>query len=206
MQGSLNNLFGIPLYHGSIDLHTTEVDYLKQLPFERLHIDNGYSTADKQVLRDNPHTQKTYASIQEQLIFYLRDHLHVVPGTQFEMVTSWVVKHHKGDWSQEHDHTNSVLSGILYLDCDDDSGSVIFHRSTNWHNLFPRNTWIEFEKYTQWNSSEWKILPKPGDVLFFPSQLVHSVEKNQSNRDRYSLAFNFYPRGTLGNGDCEVTI
>jgi len=36
--------------------------------------------------------------------------------------------------------------------------------------------------------------------------LVHSVEKNKSQIDRYTLAFNFYPRGKLGNGDCEVEL
>ena len=201
---SLNTLFGIPLYHGNTRLDPVEVEYLKNQKFNRLAVDNGYSTVNKQILRDNPNTQKIKQSIEQHLLNYLTDCLRVAPGTQFEMVTSWVVKHDPGDWSQEHDHTNSVISGVLYLDCDEHSGNIVFHRSTYWQNLFPRNTWIEFEDYKPHNSSEWKILPKPGDILFFPSQLVHSVEQNKSQMERYALAFNFYPRGKLGNGDCEV--
>jgi len=29
-------------------------------------------------------------------------------------------------------------------------------------------------------------------MVFFPSALDHAVEKNESNRDRISLAFNFF--------------
>ena len=43
-------------------------------------------------------------------------------------------------------------------------------------------------------------------MLLFPSNLMHRVAKNLSNKNRYSLAFNINPIGTFyKNSDTEIT-
>ena len=43
-------------------------------------------------------------------------------------------------------------------------------------------------------------------LVLFPSHLVHSTEKNNSDEDRYSLAFNYFVEGDLGNDTGRVNI
>ena len=45
-----------------------------------------------------------------------------------------------------------------------------------------------------------------GDIFIFPSQTLHSVEKNLSNMDRYMIAFNYFLEGTIGGQTGEISI
>ena len=58
------------------------------------------------------------------------------------------------------------------------------------------------------NSSDWFIDPQKGLVIFWPSEIYHTViETNMNNNDiRKSLAFNIVPIGTYGKEDSQVTI
>ena len=40
-------------------------------------------------------------------------------------------------------------------------------------------------------------------MLIFPSDLWHKIEENKSNENRYSLAFNVMPVGTIGNDNTD---
>ena len=57
-----------------------------------------------------------------------------------------------------------------------------------------------------YTTSEFFITPEPGDIILFPSHLEHRVLENDSNMPRYSLAFNFFARGTVGGGTSELKI
>ena len=47
---------------------------------------------------------------------------------------------------------------------------------------------------------------EPNLLLLFPSHLVHSTEKNASDENRYSLAFNYFVEGELGGDTGRVNI
>ena len=55
----------------------------------------------------------------------------------------------------------------------------------------------DFSKLSQ-HSNE-KI--EEDDIVFFPSCMHHKQLKNNSQDIRYSLAFNFMPKGKTGRGD-----
>jgi uncharacterized protein (TIGR02466 family) len=105
------------------------------------------------------------------------------------------MKHLRGDWAQEHSHTNSLLSGIVYLDTDETAGDIHFNNRSS---IFPSAVDVEYSGYNIYNSRGWSITPKTGDVLIFPSTLLHSVSKNIYNKARYSLSFNMFVEGKLG--------
>ena len=42
---------------------------------------------------------------------------------------------------------------------------------------------------------------KTGSMLIFPSHLLHWDEPNNTDKDRYSLAMNFMPKGNIVFGD-----
>ena len=41
-------------------------------------------------------------------------------------------------------------------------------------------------------------MPKNNQLFIFPSWLLHSVSNNESDQERYSLAFNVYIKGKIG--------
>ena len=47
---------------------------------------------------------------------------------------------------------------------------------------------------------EFKVQPNENVLLLFPSQLYHRINKNTSNKIRYSLAFNINPLGLFQKG------
>ena len=112
----------------------------------------------------------------------------------FEMTTSWFTKTYPNDQSSFHCHKNSMVSCVLYLQCDINSGDLCFVDYKN-DNLFD----IPLTEFNIYNSQSFQIKPEPGLIIFFPSQLQHKILKNQSTLTRYSLACNFIPVGHIQN-------
>ena len=191
------NVWGIPIFSNNIKINDKIINDLKSLPIERVHIDNGYNSLEKYVLNQKPFILLKN-SILENLNIYLYKIIKIKKNINFKLMNSWVNVHKKGDWAQEHEHSNSYISGIVYLDVFGNSGNLIFKKENNWTNIFPKVPLIDFEEYNETNSTTWTYVPKNGDIYLFPSFLKHSVEKNLNKKNRYSLAFNFLPSGKFG--------
>ncbi len=57
----------------------------------------------------------------------------------------------------------------------------------------------EASKQNLFNTPVNVLTPKHGDVFLFPSEINHMVENNQASEDRWSIAFNCFVEGVLGN-------
>tara|TARA_Y100000114_G_C11760284_1_gene329161 strand:- start:765 stop:1415 length:651 start_codon:yes stop_codon:yes gene_type:complete len=98
-------------------------------------------------------------------------------------------------FNRRHDHQNSVLSGVYYVDCEGDNiGNFVIERDDNME-FFARSKYINCAPFTQ-NSFE--ITPLTGFLFLLPSWVYHSVELNKEKHDRISLAFNFVPKDPEG--------
>jgi len=197
------DIFGIPLYNGGVNISQDDVENLINEQWERMPADNGYNSRDRRLL-EHPR----YKGIREQVDAHVQNYLDQVirvklhDGARFEMQNSWGVKHEPNDWAQEHDHANSFISGIVYLDVTPNTGNLVFHKERMWQNIFPRSVYINYDNSTLANSYELEFVPRVGDIFLFPSQLGHSVKANTESRNRYCIAFNYYPRGKF---DCGIT-
>ena len=199
-------LFGIPVFNTNIGEATQEeIDYVKSVEYERMNVKNGWYSSDKYVL-DKPELAPLKNRIMAGLELFVRGVLHVRQGIDFYMLNSWSVKHDKEDWGQSHVHTNCLLSGVYYLQTDEKSGQIRFRRDTNWTNLFPISADLEYDDFNTFNSRVWSFQPQNGMLFFFPSHLLHSIDDNESDNQRYSLAFNFYARGKLGTKEFELEL
>ena len=56
----------------------------------------------------------------------------------------------------------------------------------------------ENKNYNLYTSLDWHFPVKNNDLIVFPSNIRHSVEQNQSDITRISLAFNTYVKGSVG--------
>lgn len=91
-----------------------------------------------------------------------------------------------------HNHANSFVSGVLYLTPSDPSARTVFLRGIGAGEFVFRNT---HERMTPgpFNADKW-VAPQcaPGDLLLFPSWMLHEVPANRGGR-RATLAFNAIP-------------
>lgn len=147
---------------------------------------------------DEPICKDLKQDITNRIHDYVYNCLGVSKSVEFRMTNSWVSKQDPGQPVWMHSHATSILSGVLYLQADDNAGRIIFHRRKHFDNLFSETIHIPVDFPNLVTSSGIPFEVKENDLLLFPSNLEHSVEENQSSRSRYSLAFNFFVYGSFG--------
>lgn len=157
-----------------------------------------YATRDMEILEKHQELKKV---ITEKFYNFKNDTLKV-DNTNFKITTSWVTKTEPNGFCQYHNHRNSYYSGILYCSPTNDvsSGNLLFSDSDHGLMINEPSEWNIF------NSNVITIEPDTNLLIFFPSKLRHRITKYTGDENRYSLAFNFFPIGTFGNGDSTVNL
>jgi hypothetical protein len=104
----------------------------------------------------------------------------------------WVNVLQTGGSQSIHNHANCFASGVLYLTPSDRSACTTFTRSLGGGEFAFRNTHAG-TMTGPFNAEKW-VAPPPGqgDLILFPSHLLHEVPVNQGP-ERISLAFNAVP-------------
>lgn len=119
---------------------------------------------------------------------------------EIAITQSWINKTQGGAGHHWHNHPNSFLSAIFYL--NDSNANTIFAIGDMWNSrknftgnldLNTRNTEIGAHILHEEPS-------KAGKLIIFPSVLDHSVSiLNQEDDDRFSISFNTFPSGVIGS-------
>lgn len=111
-------------------------------------------------------------------------------GFRFAM-EAWGNIHDPGGFNQPHIHREAVLSGCFYLATPKGSGAIVFHD--------PRPGTLYSRPWGKGVNSWGKagIAVRAGTLLVFPHLLEHSVEPNEANERRYSIAMNAILPGVL---------
>ena len=102
-----------------------------------------------------------------------------------------------------HSHANSLITAVIYLTDVHPSARIIFHKPMGGTNFVFSNSHAE-SATTPYNAERW--VPDEvnrGDIIFFPSYLLHAVPPNQGNQTRMSIAMNAMPE-RLKSWDYEV--
>jgi uncharacterized protein (TIGR02466 family) len=107
------------------------------------------------------------------------------------ITTSWINFSTKGQQHHPHQHPNSIISGVFYLNVVKDDCIMFTKPSSNQIVIKPT-------EYNLFNSDSWSVPVENGDLLLFPSNLFHSVPPVTHNNTRISLAFNVFITGKLG--------
>lgn len=104
----------------------------------------------------------------------------------------WVNVLDTGGYQAMHNHANSFISGVLYLTPTHADARTVFMRSPGGTDFSFRN---DHDGVTQgpYNAGKWVgPQPEPGDMVLFPSYLMHAVPHNPGAR-RITMAFNAIP-------------
>lgn len=104
----------------------------------------------------------------------------------------WVNVLDTGGRQSVHNHANSFASGVIYLTETDESSRTVFMKSPGGQEFSLKNDHAGVTT-GPYNAEKWIApAPRPGDLLMFPSYLMHAVPPNAGGR-RITMAFNAIP-------------
>lgn len=104
----------------------------------------------------------------------------------------WVNVLDAGGKQAMHNHANSFASGVVYLTPTDPASRTVFMKSPGGHDFVFKND-REGVVTGPYNADKWiSPQPEPGDLMLFPSYLLHAVPPNPGAR-RITLALNAIP-------------
>ena len=132
---------------------------------------------------------------EDELELYLKE----IEGADIDHVSvritqSWLNQTNPQEYQPLHYHLNSYLSGVLYIKCLPND-NINFHNRM--YGLF--NNIDLKKKNTIWNRETNRIGVKEGDLIIFPSWMTHFVDTNETDKERFTLAFNTFPTGEMGD-------
>lgn len=117
---------------------------------------------------------------------------------EFKTCLMWVNKTTKFKFHHKHSHPNSIISGILYLNTAEGMGKTKFYFPNPWWHF--QNMWGWWlDEQGQTVEYEYEIIPEPGKLIVFPSHIKHSTTPNLSEEDRYTISFNAFVSGEIGD-------
>jgi uncharacterized protein (TIGR02466 family) len=111
---------------------------------------------------------------------------------QWAIKEIWVNVLEPGGRQAIHTHANSFISGVVYLTRSHPSANIVFHKSLGGSDFIFSNH-NSNARIGPFNGSKW-VMPElsAGDLVLFPSYLLHEVPTNQGEQ-RISVSFNAIP-------------
>jgi uncharacterized protein (TIGR02466 family) len=187
-QTELIPLFSKPIYICNIE------DYTK-LDTDHIIWCKNYNNwiSESQNILGQPEFSTLAQKIGERISDYFYGVMGADDNIEIFFTESWLNKTESGQSHHRHWHPNSILSGVFYLENDDDAGAIRF--------ITAQYETLEFKtKYSNiYNSKSWSYTPKAGNLVIFPSSVEHLVEEYKGSNPRISLSFNTFVRGNLND-------
>ena len=179
-------------------------DVLKNLDYHKTGggtpVKNYLSSISKNLyILDLPELKKLADIIKDEFNNFKNNTLKYTYN-DFVYTTSWATKCEPGQESYLHNHSNCFYSGVFYTDVNSDSGKLYLS------SMKKNNFLLKKSEKTDYNSDSINVTTLKKMVIFFPSNLHHKINFNNSNITRYSIAFNFIPTGDLGLDDSRLVL
>ena len=196
MEAIINSIFPKPIYISKIDRQLTseELLFIDKTKLNVSENDGNTSSKDNYILN-----KKIFKSLKEKLDLKIQDYFDKVisPSNNITpyITQSWLNYTEKNQYHHKHQHPNSLVSGVFYINCHEKYDKIKFFKE-DYKTIRP-----EVKNWNIWNSETWWFPVKTGDVILFPSSLTHMVETKQGENTRISLAFNVFIKGKFGSNE-----
>ena len=187
----IHNLFPIPVgrYELGRDLTSKELSFLKNQE-TRPNMGN-VTSANKTLLKSKELTQLR-DFIETKVSDYFTEVYNPKHKVNLKITQSWTNYTEQGQYHHKHEHPNSFVSGVFYVQSDKVKDKIYFYRNGYQQIKLPPNEW------NVWNSDSWWFDVGTCDLILFPSSLTHMVETVDHEQTRISLSFNTFPIGNVG--------
>jgi|TARA_R110002020_G_scaffold111226_2_gene256842 uncharacterized protein (TIGR02466 family) len=158
----------------------------------------------KSTLCGGNHISSNKYILEEEIFKDLKQELQLIVQDYFDKIIcpfdnvtpyitqSWIIYNEFNQSHHEHCHSNSCVSGAVYIDCHETLDKICFvhHRYENIRSAGKANVF---------NADKYILSVKKNDVILFPSSLTHSVPKTEGHETRISLSFNTFIKGKIGD-------
>ena len=203
MEANINGIFPTPIYISKLDRELTplELKFIDKNKKECRKNDGNITSNNNYILNEKPFT-----NIKKELDLIIQDYFNKVISTSDNITPyitqSWLNYTETNQYHHKHLHPNSLVSGVFYINCHEKHDKIKFFNDNY------KTIKLEIKNWNLYNSEAWWFSVKTGDVILFPSSLIHMVETKQGDNTRISLAFNVFIKGKIGSNNnlTELTI
>jgi len=199
-QFTINGLFPTPVIFSNIGRSWTEKEIaLFNYHRDFTHNNQGNTTSNNRYVLNASESKGLLEYIGKGIQYYVDNIICPKNPVEFYITQSWLNYTKSGEYHHTHEHPNSIISGVLYIDCDREHDKIIFHKANRYQQIkFPQT------EYNHFNSESWFFNVGTGDLVLFPSHFTHGVEQKKGDNIRCSLAFNVFAKGYIGQEE-ELT-
>lgn len=201
--GELVSLFPTSLLVNNIGRGLTDEELECVLDYQYgVKANTGNITTKDVLVLENPKLAGLKKLVEEALQDYLIQIYNPINPNKIRLVVtqSWLNFTDKNQYHHKHYHHNSIISGCLYINARKESDCIMFtKRATG-------EPWqIQALEQNYFNCNEFTVPVETGDLVLFPSNLIHSVPQTNQDYTRISLAFNSFWDGEIGfvKGDID---
>lgn len=200
-QKNIYPLFATGVYKNKLNITLTDNESAAIYDLNSSKQILGTKLSNDKFILERPELQR----LKNILLDEVKEYFNTIMGYEFEIyiTNSWcnIAGHTEGQTL--HNHANSVISGVFYLDVDQSQPSITFVNLTPPFLLNMRS-----QQYNMFNSLEFDIPLEDNTVILFPSQCFHYVKSNPTTNNRVSIAFNTFVKGNIGvetaGGDLDL--
>ena len=195
MESTINGIFPTPIYISSIDreLNQKELSFINKTKLDVFKNEGNTSSNDNYILNN-----KAFKNLKELLDLKVEDYFNkvIAPSNTITpyITQSWLNYTETNQYHHKHQHPNSLVSGVFYINCNEQFDKIIFYKKDIYQTIKP-----EIKEWNLWNSESWWFSVKTRDLIMFPSSLTHMVETKKGTNTRISLDFNVFIKGKFGN-------
>ena len=121
--------------------------------------------------------------VMKEVDLYAHGVFGVSRNVQFYVTNSWINVHRRGQAAGQHIHGNSLISGVLYLNVNETSGDLVFHRDIYSLIPFPPALDFDVDPFNIYNCKSWSYKPKKRTTsACSPRTVMHSGRRQRIRR------------------------
>jgi uncharacterized protein (TIGR02466 family) len=182
-------------FDSNSNLTVDELDFIKNQEFME---NQGNTTSVDNYIFNNTKLSRILDFCNKSLFEYVNSIYYIKDEIKPYITQSWANYTNIGGFHHRHTHSNSIISGVFYVQVNDNVDNICFMKSGYDQIKLPVKNWNIY------NSKSWCIPIKTGQLILFPSSLEHSVPKIEIDKTRISISFNTFVKGVIGN-NTELT-
>lgn len=190
------SIFPTPVMRSNIgrDFTQDELKFFEKIQTATHDNVTNVRSADTHIL-NAPEMQPIRSIIAEHINQYAWKVISADPRHSFYITQSWINYTQSGQSHYRHIHTNSLISGVLYIQANKEVDSISFYRNS----ASQIQILVHGDQLNAYNAPVESFGVGVGDLVLFPSNLAHAVEQITGDYTRISLAFNAFVSGDLGS-------
>ena len=195
--GNIARLFSTPVFKSpeTYKFNKSELEFIDKQRENAIINQSGNLFSKNNYVLESPELKNLKEFCNNNLFIFFYDSFKVKKDIEIYITQSWINFNQKNTSHHRHKHVNSIISSVIFI--KGEMCPITFYNSGR--NLF--GNLLSFEDFTtpnENNNSQTSFKNQNGKLFLFPSTLMHSVAKNNSDVERISLSFNTFIKGQLG--------